>query len=72
MLFATLMVKENGIIAGLPLIDLVFSSLRGNVDIEFYVKEGSEVRASQQIASVEGDIKILLTGERTVLISYRD
>jgi nicotinate-nucleotide pyrophosphorylase (carboxylating) len=62
-----LIVKEDGIIAGLPVYARVFELLNENSVTETFVKDGDRVEAGQRIAVVSGDIRVLLSGERTAL-----
>ena len=61
-----LIVKENGVIAGLSVFERVFTIL-GGVNIEFYNKDGDEVNEGQCIAKLRGKTKHILTGERIAL-----
>ncbi|MBU3127648.1 carboxylating nicotinate-nucleotide diphosphorylase [Clostridium tagluense] len=61
-----LIAKENGVIAGLPVFERVFKIL-GEVNIEFFKKDGDEVCEGQCIAQLSGKTKHILTGERTAL-----
>lgn len=62
-----LLCKEDGIIAGLQIFERVFTLLDSNTQVEFYVKDGEEVKKGQLLAVVTGDIRVLLSGERTAL-----
>ena len=62
-----LICKEDGIICGLDVFARVFELLDEKTKIEFYVKDGDAVKAKQKLAAVTGDIRILLSGERTAL-----
>ena len=62
-----LICKEDGIICGLQVFARVFELLDDKVEIEFYVKDGDAVAAGELMAKVRGDIRILLSGERTAL-----
>ncbi|MCK4648151.1 carboxylating nicotinate-nucleotide diphosphorylase [bacterium] len=62
--------KEKGIIAGLPVAELVFQRVAGRgsrVAFKARVKEGAKVKKGQVIAEVIGDARSILTGERTAL-----
>ena len=61
-----LIAKENGVIAGLPVFERVFKIL-GEVNIEFFKKDGDVVSEGQCIAKLRGKTKHILTGERTAL-----
>ena len=62
-----LICKEDGIIAGLTVFERVFTLLDENTKVEYYVKDGDSITAGQKIASVIGDARVLLSGERTAL-----
>lgn len=62
-----LICKEDGVICGLQVFARVFELLDDKVVIDFFVKDGDEVKAGQLMAKVKGDIRTLLSGERTAL-----
>lgn len=62
-----LICKEDGIIAGLGIFERVFTLLDPNTHIDFYCQDGDEVKEGQKMATVTGDIRVLLSGERTAL-----
>lgn len=62
-----LICKEDGIIAGIDVFKRTFELLDKNTKTEFYVKDGDEVRNKQKIGKVTGDIRVLLSAERTAL-----
>ena len=62
-----LICKEDGVIAGLEIFKRVFELLDENTEVELYVKDGDEVKNKQLLAKVTGDIRVLLSGERTAL-----
>ena len=62
-----LIVKEDGIIAGLPVFARVFELLDDRTVITYSVKDGDAVRKGQKIGLIHGDIRVLLSGERTAL-----
>lgn len=62
-----LICKEDGIICGLDVFARVFELLDEKTEITFFVKDGDEVKAGQLMAKVCGDIRVLLSGERTAL-----
>lgn len=64
---ADLICKEDGIICGLQIFERVFTLLDESVEVEFYVKDGETVKNGQLMAKVRGDIRALLSGERTAL-----
>lgn len=68
-----LICKEDGIIAGLPVFERVFTLLDENTKVTFQekngkvIKDGDPVEKGQLLAVVTGDIRVLLSGERTAL-----
>lgn len=62
-----LICKEDGVIAGLPVFERVFTLLDPQVEIEFTCKDGDTVKKGQLMGVVTGDIRVLLSGERTAL-----
>ena len=62
-----LICKQDGIICGLVVFERVFTLLDSNTKVEFYVHDGDKVTSGQLLGKVFGDIRILLSGERTAL-----
>lgn len=62
-----LICKQDGVIAGLNVFKRVFELLDENVLVELYFKDGDEVKNKDLLAKVTGDIRVLLSGERTAL-----
>ena len=62
-----LICKEDGIIAGLGVFERVFTILDPETKVVVDVKDGDEVKNGQHLATVVGDIRVLLSGERTAL-----
>lgn len=62
-----LICKQDGIICGLQVFERVFKILDEKTRVEFFVKDGDKVAKGQHIAVVTGDMRVLLTGERTAL-----
>ena len=62
-----LIAKQDGIICGLYVFKRVFELLDSNVRVEFYFKDGDRVKNKDLVATVTGDIRVLLSGERTAL-----
>ena len=59
--------RESGVIAGLSVFSRVFTLLDGDTRFEFSVKDGDSVRKGQHLGTVYGDVRVLLSGERTAL-----
>ena len=64
---AQLICKEDGIIAGMDIFQRVFELLEPEIQIEKYVSDGAEVKKGDILAVVRGDIRVILSGERTAL-----
>jgi len=64
---AWLIAKEEGVLAGLPIIALVYEELRTPMDIEFFKHDGDAVHKGDRICRLTGTTQALLTGERTLL-----
>ncbi len=64
---AELLCKQDGVIAGLPVFARTFSLLDPAAETEFFAKDGDEVKKGQRLALVRGDMRAILTGERTAL-----
>lgn len=62
-----LIVKEDGIIAGLDVYARVFQMLDEKTEIDFKCKDGDEVKKGELMATLTGDIRVLLSGERVAL-----
>lgn len=62
-----LICKQDGIIAGLPVFQRVFELLDDTVEFEMHAKDGDAVKAGERLAVLTGDIRALLSGERTAL-----
>lgn len=62
-----LICKQDGIIAGLGVFRRVFELLDETVSFQMDVQDGDEVKNGQKMAVVTGDIRALLSGERTAL-----
>ena len=62
-----LICKEDGIVAGLQVFQRVFQLLDPKTEVGFDVQDGEAVQKGQHMATVVGDIRVLLSGERTAL-----
>lgn len=62
-----LLCKQDGIISGLGVFQRTFELLDPDTQVELYFKDGDEVKKGQLLAKVVGDIRVLLSGERTAL-----
>lgn len=64
---AELLAKQDGVIAGLQVFGRVFSILSDTVTVEYFKKDGDFVKKGDLLAKVKGDMRAILTGERTAL-----
>lgn len=64
---ADLLCKQDGVIAGLPVFARVFTILDDKAEVTFFAKDGDQVKKGQKLAQVQGDMRAILTGERTAL-----
>lgn len=62
-----LICKQDGIIAGLHVFKRTFELLDENISVKMYFKDGDNVKNRDIIAEIEGDVRALLSGERTAL-----
>lgn len=62
-----LICKQDGIICGLLVFERVFKLLDADTHVEFFVKDGDEVKKGQKMAVLTGDMRVLLSGERVAL-----
>ena len=62
-----LICKEDGVIAGLEVFKRVFELLDEKTEITFTCTDGDTVKNGQKLGVLRGDIRVLLSGERTAL-----
>jgi len=62
-----LICKQDGVLAGLDVFARVFTLLDPTTVCEFTKKDGDEAKKGELIGRVTGDIRVLLSGERTAL-----
>ena len=62
-----LICKEDGVLAGLDVFKRVFTLLDDKTEFEMFYKDGENVKNGDKIGVVTGDIRVLLSGERTAL-----
>lgn len=64
---ADLICKQDGVLAGLDVFARVFTLLDDGVKVEKFFEDGDKVKNGDLLAVVTGDIRVLLSGERTAL-----
>ncbi|MBM7624969.1 carboxylating nicotinate-nucleotide diphosphorylase [Sporohalobacter salinus] len=62
-----LIAKEEGIIAGLEVVELVFKQIDSSIQYKIQIEEGSQVKVGTVIAAISGAADSILTGERVAL-----
>ena len=62
-----LICKQDGVIAGLGVFKRVFTLLDASVTFEAFRKDGDKVQKGEKLGVLRGDIRVLLSGERTAL-----
>ncbi|MCH8922956.1 MAG: carboxylating nicotinate-nucleotide diphosphorylase [Planctomycetes bacterium] len=65
--WAAVVVREAGVVAGLPAMRLALSIFDDGVEFIEHLKDGTRARAGQTIATLKGSARTLLTAERTAL-----
>lgn len=64
---ATIITRDDCVIAGTAWVDAVFRQLDPRVAVHWQVKDGDRVQANQPLFHLEGPARSLLTGERSAL-----
>lgn len=64
---ARLLVKEDGVIAGAALAEIIFKQVDPRIEVEMLKKDGDQVYYGDEVFYVEGPSQSLLTAERLVL-----
>nr|WP_315166221.1 carboxylating nicotinate-nucleotide diphosphorylase [uncultured Flavobacterium sp.] len=68
---AKLLVKENGIIAGVALAKMIFEYVDPNLKIETFIEDGAVVKYGDVVFHVSGSSQSILKSERLVLNSMQ-
>lgn len=64
---ADLLCKQDGILAGIDIFRRVFELLDETVQVKAFFKDGDAVKKGDRLATVTGDMRVILSGERTAL-----
>jgi nicotinate-nucleotide pyrophosphorylase (carboxylating) len=59
--------KQGGVIAGLPYLKKIFQKVNPNIEVTFFVNEGSYQKSGTIIGKIEGPTYSILNAERTAL-----
>lgn len=68
---AKLLVKEDGIIAGVALAKMIFGYVDSNLQIETFIEDGTAVKKGDVVFHVSGSSQSILKSERVVLNSMQ-
>ena len=64
---AHIICKENAILCGTPWVSEVYKKIDNSIQIEWNFEEGTCIEVGDSIASITGQARTILTGERTAL-----
>ena len=64
---ADLICKQDGVTCGLQVFERVFTLLDENMKFQMFVTDGEKVQKGQLLGKITGDIRVILSGERTAL-----
>lgn len=64
---AKLNTRQNGILCGMNIVEIVFKTLSKDIKITKFYKDGDSIKAGDTIAVIEGSARAILKGERTAL-----
>ena len=64
---AKLLVKDNGVIAGVEFAKMVFNYVDANMKVQTFIEDGSEVKYGDVVFHVSGSSQSILKAERVVL-----
>lgn len=62
-----LICKEDGVLCGAQVFERVFTLLDEKTEVIFFKNDGDDIKKGELVAKVRGDIRVLLSGERTAL-----
>ncbi len=64
---ATVITREKAVLCGRPWVDEVFRQVDAGIRLSWSADDGDRIRADQELFTLEGPARGLLTGERTAL-----
>jgi len=64
---ARLLVKENGIIAGVDIAEIILKKIDNDLSIEKFIEDGAEVKKGDIVFHVSGSVHSILQAERLLL-----
>jgi nicotinate-nucleotide pyrophosphorylase (carboxylating) len=66
-IIAEIITREDCVLAGAAWVTETFALIDKNIQLNWYVKDGDELKVNQPIVRVSGNARRILTGERTAL-----
>ncbi len=64
---AEIKTREDGILCGIDIAEIVFKTLSNQIQIKKLYKDGDKIKKGDALATIEGNARAVLTGERTAL-----
>ena len=64
---AKLNTREDGILCGIDIVEMVFKTLSSDVKIQKFFSDGDKIKKGDTLAIIEGPARAVLIGERTAL-----
>ncbi len=64
---AVMNTREDGILCGIDIVETVFKTLSGEINVKKFYHDGDKINKGDTIAIIEGNARAILTGERTAL-----
>ena len=64
---ARLITREDAVLCGTCWFDSVFNQLDKNIEIQWHAEDGDDIFENQELCTIEGSSRVLLTGERTAM-----
>ena len=64
---ARLITREDAVLCGTCWFDSVFKQLDENIEIQWHAEDGDDIFENQELCTIEGSARVLLTGERTAM-----
>jgi len=64
---ANIVAKEPGVLAGFPVMEMVFGSIHSGIELQPAKTEGAEIAAGDIVGRIYGPARSILTGERIAL-----
>lgn len=67
LIVADIITREDCVLAGAAWVTETFAQLNKEIQLDWYVKDGDQLKANQPIVRITGNARYILTGERTAL-----